>query len=165
MRRDRDALYSLWRDFERSKVENSGTVTFVPAPADQGTEVHIELRYDVPGGAGGALIAKRFGEEPAMQVKDDLRRFKQIVETGEVVRSDGAPRGPAQPPPAQAAPGPSGRRRPRRRREGGRVMRAAVWSGRITVQVENVPDPRILNGRDAIVKISSTAICGSDLHL
>jgi len=44
-------------------------------------------------------------------------------------------------------------------------MRATVWSGRNTVQVENVPDPKIMNERDAIVKISSTAICGSDLHL
>jgi threonine dehydrogenase-like Zn-dependent dehydrogenase len=44
-------------------------------------------------------------------------------------------------------------------------MRATVWSGRNRVQVENVPDPKILNDRDAIVKISSTAICGSDLHL
>jgi threonine dehydrogenase-like Zn-dependent dehydrogenase len=44
-------------------------------------------------------------------------------------------------------------------------MRATVWSGRNKVQVENVPDPKILNDRDAIVKISSTAICGSDLHL
>ena len=44
-------------------------------------------------------------------------------------------------------------------------MRANVFSGRNTVQIENVPDPKILNDRDAIVKISSTAICGSDLHL
>jgi threonine dehydrogenase-like Zn-dependent dehydrogenase len=44
-------------------------------------------------------------------------------------------------------------------------MRANVWSGRNTVQVENVPDPKLLNERDAIVKITSTAICGSDLHL
>jgi threonine dehydrogenase-like Zn-dependent dehydrogenase len=44
-------------------------------------------------------------------------------------------------------------------------MRANVWSGRNTVQVENVPDPKILNDRDAIVRITSTAICGSDLHL
>jgi threonine dehydrogenase-like Zn-dependent dehydrogenase len=44
-------------------------------------------------------------------------------------------------------------------------MRATVWSGRNTVQVENVPDPTILNDRDAIVRITSTAICGSDLHL
>ena len=44
-------------------------------------------------------------------------------------------------------------------------MRATCWSGRNTVQVENVPDPEIINSRDAIVKISSTTICGSDLHL
>jgi threonine dehydrogenase-like Zn-dependent dehydrogenase len=44
-------------------------------------------------------------------------------------------------------------------------MRATCWSGRNTVQVETVPDPKILNERDAIVKITSTAICGSDLHL
>lgn len=44
-------------------------------------------------------------------------------------------------------------------------MRATVWSGRNTAQVENVSDPKILNERDAIVKITSTAICGSDLHL
>jgi threonine dehydrogenase-like Zn-dependent dehydrogenase len=44
-------------------------------------------------------------------------------------------------------------------------MRANVWSGRNTVQVENVPDPKILNDQDAIVRITSTAICGSDLHL
>ncbi len=44
-------------------------------------------------------------------------------------------------------------------------MKANVWSGRNTVQVENVPDPKILNDRDAIVRITSTAICGSDLHL
>src|SRR5918911_1641912 len=44
-------------------------------------------------------------------------------------------------------------------------MRATVWSGRNTVQVENVPDPKIVNRQDAIVKITSTAICGSDLHL
>jgi threonine dehydrogenase-like Zn-dependent dehydrogenase len=44
-------------------------------------------------------------------------------------------------------------------------MRANVFSGRNSVQVENVPDPKILNSRDAIVDITSTAICGSDLHL
>jgi threonine dehydrogenase-like Zn-dependent dehydrogenase len=44
-------------------------------------------------------------------------------------------------------------------------MRANCWMGRNDVQVENVPDPKIMNGRDAIVRITSTAICGSDLHL
>src|SRR5918911_1720111 len=44
-------------------------------------------------------------------------------------------------------------------------MRANCWYGKQDVRVEQVPDPKILNRRDAIVKISSTAICGSDLHL
>src|SRR4029079_6592169 len=59
-----------------------------------------------------------------------------------------------------------GRTRYRVRARGGVcLMRANVWSGRNTVQVENVPDPKILNERDAIVKITSTAICGSGVHL
>jgi len=44
-------------------------------------------------------------------------------------------------------------------------MKATVWKSPNTVQVEEVPDPQILNSQDAIVKITSTAICGSDLHL
>jgi threonine dehydrogenase-like Zn-dependent dehydrogenase len=44
-------------------------------------------------------------------------------------------------------------------------MKATVWKSPNTVQVEEVPDPKIINARDAIVKVSSTAICGSDLHL
>jgi uncharacterized membrane protein len=82
-----------WRSLKGSKVENSGSVRFVDAPAGQGTEIHVELRYAPPAGAVGATFAKFFGEEPAISVKDDLRRFKQIVETGEVVRSDGSPEG------------------------------------------------------------------------
>ena len=83
-----------WRSLPGSKVHNEGTVSFVEAPADQGTEIHLELHYEIPGGTVGATLAKLFGEEPAVQVKDDLRRFKQIVETGEIVRSDGSPEGP-----------------------------------------------------------------------
>jgi uncharacterized membrane protein len=82
-----------WRSVAGSKIDNSGTVRFVRAPADQGTEIHIEMSYDPPAGAVGATIAKLLGEEPAIQIKDDLRRFKQIVEAGEVVRSDGSPEG------------------------------------------------------------------------
>ena len=44
-------------------------------------------------------------------------------------------------------------------------MKATCWKGPNNVQVEEVPDPQILNSQDAIVKITSTAICGSDLHL
>ena len=60
----------------------------MPAPRDQGTEIHVELRYDPPAGALGSLIAKLFGEEPGQQVMSDLRRLKQVLETGDVMRSD-----------------------------------------------------------------------------
>ncbi len=83
-----------WRSVEGSKIDNAGTVRFVPAPGDQGTELHVDLRYSPPAGTVGATIAKLFGEEPAVQIKDDLRRFKNIAETGEIVRSDGSPEGP-----------------------------------------------------------------------
>jgi len=44
-------------------------------------------------------------------------------------------------------------------------MRAITWQGRHKVQVDTVPDPEIVNPRDAIIRVTSTAICGSDLHL
>jgi uncharacterized membrane protein len=53
----------------------------------------VELEYEPPGGAVGAAVAKLFGEEPDQQLRDDLRRFKQVLETGEVVVSEGTPDG------------------------------------------------------------------------
>jgi uncharacterized membrane protein len=98
-----------WRSVEDSQVRNSGTVRFVRAPGDRGTEVHLDIRYDPPAGAVGTTIAKLFGKEPSQQVDGDLRRLKQVLETGEVVHSDASiHRGlhPARPPeevPSQAA--------------------------------------------------------------
>lgn len=77
-----------WRSLENADIENSGAVIFEPAPADRGTYVKVRMSYSAPGGVVGATIAKLFGEEPSQQVYDDLRRFKQIMETGEVMRSD-----------------------------------------------------------------------------
>jgi hypothetical protein len=65
----------------------------VAAPDGVSTEVHVLLVYDIPGGALGKAVAKYFGEEPHQQLDDDLRRLKQVLETGEVVRSEGAPWG------------------------------------------------------------------------
>ena len=65
----------------------------VPAPDGVSTEVYVTLVYEIPGGAVGKAVAKYFGEEPHQQLDDDLRRLKQVLETGEVVRSDGAPWG------------------------------------------------------------------------
>lgn len=82
-----------WRSTGNADVPNAGTVRFVPAPDGVSTEVHVVLTYDIPGGAVGKAVAKYFGEEPHQQLDDDLRRLKQVLETGEVIRSDGAPWG------------------------------------------------------------------------
>ncbi|GHF03422.1 hypothetical protein GCM10018789_37020 [Streptomyces werraensis] len=82
-----------WRSVEGADIANSGEARFVPAPGGQGTEIRVSLRYELPGGAAGKAAARWFGEEPHQQLDDDLRRFKQIAEIGEVVRSEGAPGG------------------------------------------------------------------------
>lgn len=98
---DRPNELIAWRSLEGADVPNSGQVRFVPAPGGRGVEVQVELRYDPPAGIVGATIARLFGEEPSVQVNGDLRRFKQVMEIGEVVHSDASiHRGmhPAQPP-------------------------------------------------------------------
>jgi uncharacterized membrane protein len=82
-----------WHSVGESEVPNRGKVFFVPAPDGVSTEVHVVMAYEVPGGALGKAVATYFGEEPSQQLDDDLRRLKQVLETGEVVRSDGAPHG------------------------------------------------------------------------
>ena len=82
-----------WTSLEGADVENSGFVRFQPAPAGRGTEVKVVIEYNPPGGALGAAIAKLFGEEPEQQIGDDLRRFKQLMETGEIATTEGQPTG------------------------------------------------------------------------
>jgi len=82
-----------WRSVSHAEVPNSGEVTFEPAAGDRGTEVRVRLTYEPPLGAAGNAVARLLGEEPRQQVTDDLRRFKQVLETGEVVRSAGSPEG------------------------------------------------------------------------
>ena len=77
-----------WRSLEGADVENSGTVRFERAPGGRGTLVRVELEYAPPAGAVGAAIAKLFGKEPGQEIGEDLRRFKQIIETGDVTKSD-----------------------------------------------------------------------------
>jgi uncharacterized membrane protein len=98
---DRPNEMIAWRSLEGSDVNNRGAVRFERAAGDRGTIVRVEIEYNPPGGIIGATIAKLFGKEPGQQVQDDLRHFKQLIETGEVVQSDAsvhwAPH-PAQPP-------------------------------------------------------------------
>ncbi len=98
---DRPGELIAWRSLEGSDVANTGTVRFLDAPGGRGTEVRVSLTYDPPAGKIGTAIAKLFGEEPGLQVNKDLRRFKQVMEVGEVIWSDASIHGgphPAQPP-------------------------------------------------------------------
>lgn len=90
---DRPGELIAWRTLPGAEVVHSGIVGFVAAPGDRGTEVHVDIQYAPPAGRAGSVIGKLFGEEPELQVRDDLRRFKQVMETGEVVRSEGTPEG------------------------------------------------------------------------
>ncbi len=82
-----------WRSLGDASIEGAGSVQLRPAPGGRGTEVHVVLEYTPPGGALGAIVAKLLGEEPNQQISDDLRRFKQLIETGEIARSEGSPLG------------------------------------------------------------------------
>lgn len=84
-----------WRSVEGADVDNAGSVRFQAIPAERGTEVKVQLRYDPPGGIVGAAIAKLFGEAPDQQIEDDLRRFKQLMETGEIATTKGQSSGRA----------------------------------------------------------------------
>jgi uncharacterized membrane protein len=80
-----------WRSLEGSEVATAGSVHFTPAPGGRGTEVKVVMKYDPPAGKVGALIAKLFGEDPARQIREDLLRFKQLMETGEIPTTSGQP--------------------------------------------------------------------------
>ena len=69
-----------WRSLEGSQVDNAGSVHF--SPTGTGTEVKVVLRYDPPAGKAGAKVSKILGEDPAVQVEEDLQRLKTLMETG-----------------------------------------------------------------------------------
>ena len=148
---DRPNEAIAWVSEPDSEITTEGKVEFIRAAPGRGTMVRLTMRYDPPGGIVGKGIAKLLQREP---------------------NDPGAPR----PAPLQAIDGDRRGRdqrlavRPRKRnpdRSHGsrRPMRALTWHGRHDVRVETVPDPEIVNPRDAILRVTSTAICGSDLHL
>ena len=77
-----------WRSLENSDVDNAGAVRFEQAPGGRGTIVRVNFEYKPMAGVLGATVARLFGEEPNQQLDDDMRRFKQVLEVGEVVVSD-----------------------------------------------------------------------------
>ena len=82
-----------WRSIDGSTVENAGSVQFRKATGGRGTVVRVELRYDPPAGRFGAAVSRLFGENPERQVREDLRRLKMLIETGEIATNDGQPTG------------------------------------------------------------------------
>lgn len=71
-----------WQSLDGSTISTAGSVNFRESP--RGTEVRVHLQYNPPAGRLGAAVARLFGEEPHMQIREDLRRFKQLIETGEI---------------------------------------------------------------------------------
>jgi uncharacterized membrane protein len=82
-----------WRTLPDSAVEHEGIVSFEPAIGGRGTIVRVSMSYVPPAGKVGLQIAKLFGEEPNRQIDGDLRRMKQLIETGEIATTDGQPSG------------------------------------------------------------------------
>lgn len=77
-----------WRSLAGASVPNAGAVTFREAPGGRGTEIKVTLEYEPPAGKLGVLVAKLFGEEPNIQVREDLRRYKNLMEAGEIPVSE-----------------------------------------------------------------------------
>jgi len=90
---DQENQLIAWASVEGADIDNSGFVRFTPAPGGRGTEVKVVIEYNPPGGVIAAGIAKLFGEEPEQQAGDDLRRFKQLMEAGEIATTEGQPSG------------------------------------------------------------------------
>src|SRR4051812_10527233 len=89
--RPREEVQSRWAEQQPNFTEaGDATVSFKDAPGDRGTEIHLEV--DVPGKLG-EMARKLTGSEPLAKARDDLRRFKHLVETGEIPRSDASPEG------------------------------------------------------------------------
>ena len=82
----------VWESGPGADIKNGGQVEFKDAPGGRGTEVHATIVYEPPGGRFGEFIAKLFQKDPGVEARRDLRRFKQLMETGEIstTKSPGA---------------------------------------------------------------------------
>jgi uncharacterized membrane protein len=82
-----------WKTLPESTVQHSGEVSFAKAMGDRGIEVCVKMDYLPPAGRLGHLFAKVTGESPERQIRDELRNFKRLMETGEIPTVEGQPRG------------------------------------------------------------------------
>jgi len=86
---DRPGELIAWEAEEGSEIRSRGRVEFIEAAPGRGTMVRATIDYDPPGGKIGRLVAKLFQREPGVQARRELRRFKQLMETGEITNSAG----------------------------------------------------------------------------
>lgn len=86
---DRENYLIGWASTANADIDNAGFVRFKPATGGRGTEVKVVMEYNILGGAITAAIAKLLGEEPENQIGEDLHRFKQFMETGEIATTEG----------------------------------------------------------------------------
>jgi len=82
-----------WRSLPGTTVENQGEVRFKPAPGQRGTEVHVTIAYQPPGGIIGETFARFIKGITEQQIKEDIRRFKHVLEAGEFPTIEGQPMG------------------------------------------------------------------------
>jgi uncharacterized membrane protein len=78
-----------WASVPGADIDHSGFVRFTPSTQGHGTEVKVVMEYNPPGGEVTNAIAKLFGESPEQQIGDDLRRFKMLMEAGEIATTEG----------------------------------------------------------------------------
>jgi uncharacterized membrane protein len=81
---DRPGDHIAWESTPDAPITNSGRITFRDAPDGRGTEVEAIIAYDPPGGTLGQTAAKILQREPNIQARRELKRFKQLMETGEI---------------------------------------------------------------------------------
>ena len=91
---DRPGEYIAWRSTEDSDIDHEGWIEFRDNAFGRGTEVRVLISYDPPAGAVGKLVAKVMQREPRVQARRELRRFKQLMETGEISTSKAPNAGP-----------------------------------------------------------------------
>jgi uncharacterized membrane protein len=91
---ERENEIIAWRSIEGSEIQVDGSVEFRSAPGNRGTFVDATIQYRPPAGALGDKIAKIFGKDPAFLMEQDLRRFKALIEAGEIPTVEGQSHGP-----------------------------------------------------------------------
>lgn len=85
--RDEPGKLIAWRTVPGSQIDTEGRVTFTDAPGERGTRVGVRVAYKPPAGELGRLVAKLFMREPEIQARHDLKRFKMLMEAGEIATS------------------------------------------------------------------------------